>query len=587
MLPFFPGPYQDELLLSVLSRYHDLSGNHSYKHSMEDLFGSRTVTAVAGLPGRLDALCAHLVPGSTLTADRLIQDHTLFPLYRPFLAQPQAERAVRMMKGSSGGGVHTTVGAMASSVPSETHLRYCPRCVEDDRQEFGEGYWHRSHQVFGVDLCHKHLVPLGESPVAISARQNKYALISLESANCVAKGQVLPSGEGFDDQKYLSHAVAWLLTNEVPVLGLAKLRRRYISCLQAQELATAGGCVRQQALLERFRQRFGLDYLARIGCGVDPSRQDCWVSKLLRAPRSSAHPLKHLLLMGFLDVSPREFLQSVGQAFPARETRGKDINSAHACVDSSYEKNKYRSEWLVACEAQGGTGVSSVRCCVPRVYTWLYRHDRRWLRRHLPAPVTREEAPAERVDWTSRDARIAVAVDAAARDLKMRPGKPARVTTSLLGKATGELALLQRHLDRLPLTREVLSQCTESIIDFQARRIRYVAAEMRRAGVSVTKWRLERLAGLKPGYPEQVLKVLQEETGVSTTHDHGSTPYCRLAAEQGRTRNASLAPVTNTIAGPQPAMDDDSSLPPMEWLASGCSGPLGPDPHPPLGEPLL
>lgn len=37
MITFFPVPYEDEVLYSVLARYHVRSGNTSYKATMQDL----------------------------------------------------------------------------------------------------------------------------------------------------------------------------------------------------------------------------------------------------------------------------------------------------------------------------------------------------------------------------------------------------------------------------------------------------------------------------------------------------------------------------------------------------------------------
>ena len=43
MLPYFPAPYPDELLYSLLARYHRHTCSVSPKGTLEDLFGSRNV----------------------------------------------------------------------------------------------------------------------------------------------------------------------------------------------------------------------------------------------------------------------------------------------------------------------------------------------------------------------------------------------------------------------------------------------------------------------------------------------------------------------------------------------------------------
>lgn len=60
MMTFFPVPYEDEVLYSVLARYHVRSGNISYKATMRDLFGSTSVTAVIYITSSI--ICP-LIPG--------------------------------------------------------------------------------------------------------------------------------------------------------------------------------------------------------------------------------------------------------------------------------------------------------------------------------------------------------------------------------------------------------------------------------------------------------------------------------------------------------------------------------------------
>lgn len=53
---FFPVPYPDEVLSSVLARYSIRSGNIKIIHNMEDLFGTRNAIAVMEFPTKLDKL---------------------------------------------------------------------------------------------------------------------------------------------------------------------------------------------------------------------------------------------------------------------------------------------------------------------------------------------------------------------------------------------------------------------------------------------------------------------------------------------------------------------------------------------------
>jgi len=52
----------------------------------------------------------------------------------------------------------------------ERYLRYCPICAEADRERYGESYWHRVHQMQGVDICPYHHCRLVDSSVLISGK---------------------------------------------------------------------------------------------------------------------------------------------------------------------------------------------------------------------------------------------------------------------------------------------------------------------------------------------------------------------------------------------------------------------------------
>jgi len=75
MITFFPVPYEDEVLYSVLARYHVRSGNTSYKATMQDLFSSISVTAVMDLPSNIQNLVNNMPLNSRYTEEYLIKNH--------------------------------------------------------------------------------------------------------------------------------------------------------------------------------------------------------------------------------------------------------------------------------------------------------------------------------------------------------------------------------------------------------------------------------------------------------------------------------------------------------------------------------
>jgi hypothetical protein len=87
--------------------------------------------------------------------------------------------------------------------------------------------------------------------------------------------------------------------------------------------------------------------------------------------------------------------------------------------------------------------------------------------------------------------------------------KPVRITVSKVAKAIGQLALIEQHLDQMPLTKVYLDSVAESIEDYQIRRVRWAAALLDRRGESVDRWKVIRMAGLRPDYSETVEQAIE------------------------------------------------------------------------------
>src|SRR5436305_12964341 len=146
MICVFPDPHPDELLYSVCARYNDLMQYPNSTTATRDFFGAGFISAVVDLPNNIDYLISELPPGHLYTADYFIDNHTLFPLYAPFLQRERARVVRDGMRRVGENQIYEHIGLTASSVPQPQWLRFCPKCVEADRNSFGETYWHRIHQ---------------------------------------------------------------------------------------------------------------------------------------------------------------------------------------------------------------------------------------------------------------------------------------------------------------------------------------------------------------------------------------------------------------------------------------------------------
>ena len=306
-LPFFPSPYSDELIYSVFARYHKWSNNVISAHTAIDLFGRR-VYATLELPGNLQALCERLSEQTSITPEFLIYNHTLFPIYKAFLPLDRRQKISNLMtKSDKGSPILRSSGILHHKIKSPPFLKYCFECVKSDEDTYGEAYWHRSHQITGVKVCHKHRCWLLESKIAVYAQRDRLAYHCLESTDIRTQTSLYADWEHFEHYIAIADMVNWHLRNKAPDIGLDEILRRYWAILGKMNLVTANGQIKQSTLIKLLKQFYGDVFLRQIDCDIDLNDGNSWLLRLLRERRKSSHPLRHIILMRLLNIEPKSF----------------------------------------------------------------------------------------------------------------------------------------------------------------------------------------------------------------------------------------------------------------------------------------
>src|SRR6266567_9363391 len=132
MIGCFPTVYPDELFYSACARFSDRMQYTSRYAPLKDLFGTVNVKAIADLPSHLETFLNRLPPEHQYTIDTLIDNHTLFPFYRPFLKRDWQQRVRECMQNNDGHVIHALLGSTHNNLYSLGYLRFCPQCVEAD-----------------------------------------------------------------------------------------------------------------------------------------------------------------------------------------------------------------------------------------------------------------------------------------------------------------------------------------------------------------------------------------------------------------------------------------------------------------------
>lgn len=110
-----------------------------------------------------------------MSAEDLLVNHTVFPAATAFLASPVYERAREnaLCIGNTRGRTGAVTQCIADAVEFR---RYCSACAKEDRREYGESYWRRSHHLPGALVCHIHRCFLRRTDIPTVSRTWSVAL---------------------------------------------------------------------------------------------------------------------------------------------------------------------------------------------------------------------------------------------------------------------------------------------------------------------------------------------------------------------------------------------------------------------------
>ncbi len=166
MIGFFPTPYKDELVYSWLCRYMVWSGYTAATDAYRDLYANPIIRPSVELMNNMtkDTLT---VMTKYMPMRELVYKHTLFPEYGRFIEPIRRDRLLKECDFTKG---NWNNNLMRPAGLGDRYLRYCPVCVKEDRETYGETYWNRLHQITGMKVCVKHGVYLLDSSILLETK---------------------------------------------------------------------------------------------------------------------------------------------------------------------------------------------------------------------------------------------------------------------------------------------------------------------------------------------------------------------------------------------------------------------------------
>lgn len=178
-----------------------------------------------------------------------------------------------------------------------------------------------------------------------------------------------------------------------------------------------------------------------------------------------------------------------------KHIRGKDVKEGRR----NPQRERDRTEWLSLQQLYPNLSKTELRKLKPALYARLYRNDRIWLKKHSPE-TNNKKTRNVRIDWNKRDLEVLEKVQHAVSRILESDGKPKRLTVGRIGTIAGVRPLLEKHLDRLPETKQYLEQVLESEEQYRLRKIHWAMEELKRQGEPLQEWKVLRKAGIRKEY---------------------------------------------------------------------------------------
>ena len=360
-------PRPDETTYSLLARAHVQIGVQNPSVSLLQLTGKKGFKPLSGLPTGSREVVRRT--GISISVDEWVNNHTLLPLYRPFIP-PERINYIREAI-IEDGSTKSRLGLLRSHCGAMEQLAYCPRCIDLAVSHFGHSYWTRNHQVNGVSICSRHALPLHK--------------ILVEDLSWKNRALVMPGG-GYTIRieerqrelcEFVSEQLSEILNDKTGIIVSHEL---YVDVLRSAGLYTAKGRTRGRRLtsavkrwLSPISQTQPFDTLV---AALKVERN--WATKTVACDSGFTHPIKHIVIWGAIGCEWNDLVN-------AASASGHQMELELCCAPSTPPPDFVVLETL--CRERTLTAAADeLGCDVTTMAVWADRLV--WSRARKPKKVT-------------------------------------------------------------------------------------------------------------------------------------------------------------------------------------------------------
>ena len=479
----FPMPYQHELIYSTVARAGTRLALDSPKQLLDEVFKNRKVIATVDLPCHLNAII-HQFSNHQFTVQDIAYQHTLFPIYAPFVPEKRRQQCLKWMADVSQGSTHLALGINASRIPPIHKLRYCPQCLAEQLEKYGEYYWFRLWQIQGA-CCLQHGQLIDSELDLRSLHRHDFLVPSHQS--CPKTEQTIAN----PDDIFITSKLLELLTlppSESP--SYEQWTMFYYELARQNDCSRGQRQIFHECILERITIRWSKKFLEQY-CLADLTSETSWLHHIFRKHRKSFSYLEHIITIEALINREWSFAEILNQVHSFRKiNQDNHVNVPNSHLTDLTIKN--REKWLNLIKQNG---VKPARLLNAALYAWLYRNDKHWLLETNQGFHQKYIPQGTKVDWHSRDLFFVKQLIKLNNDLLWDLNSPRRSAKWWM-KQTSHVSTIEKNLDMLSLTKLFLEKYSEDIGTYQIRRLTKIFIEMKIKAEVLPRWRILRKAGL-------------------------------------------------------------------------------------------
>lgn len=468
-LIYFPTFYKDELVYSLLARGYIASGCVNYRQYANEVFedgkAAPNIEFINGLSRQVKEYIS-----KDITLSDVIDKHTMFPFYARFQDSKQQEQIrSALLQGKS---IQNLLRLPQQK--EEKFLCYCAQCVENDRKTFGETYWHRTHQMFGIRCCPIHKTRLIKSTVWISGKASPNFYPAEEYT----------ADTGADDDAVSNVEIQLAEYNDTlinqPVKGGNVVSYIKDRINQTKYISNRGSIVKVSWLCRELAEYY--KDIQSDNIGIKESWQ---IQKILAGQRNNPYDISQLAM--FLNISAVDLSEKSGftEISSKEVVRNFDIKVTELLKD--------------------GAGINEIARQLS-VSSRTIR-DIRDGRLTMDKKSVRGVGGNRTKDWKRIDKETLPIVKDVLEGWKKKEDRPIRITCYAVAKI---LNVQPKYFDKLPLCRDEIKRYEVSFEEYWAKEVEWAMQHIQKENLQMNWKQIRNLTNLNRANFQRCLPYLED-----------------------------------------------------------------------------